>query len=258
MMQLSNRLSAILAFVPKAKVVADIGCDHGFVSIRLIQDGIAERVLASDVNEGPLLRAKEHVKQYGLSNFIQLRLSDGMHAITSQDEVETAVIAGMGGKLMVRILSDALKNGLAISNLVLQPQSEWEALRSFLRKHGYQITNENMIYEDGKYYPILLCSFIKQDANSIIEEECLQEGLQERTCAPSGPDAFSHKRKIVLEDMFGPILLQQCHPVLCQYLKKELDKFMPILSSLPKTHKSYGEIEKKVDCLCAALERMGG
>jgi len=153
--ELSERLSSVVSLVTKGGKVADVGCDHGFVSIYLVQRGIAERVIAMDVNKGPLARAKEHVDDYGMGAYIELRLSDGLALVTKEDCVDTVVLAGMGGKLMEKILSEALARELYISELVLQPQSDLQSFRRFLRENEYVITEEKMVFEEGKYYPMM-------------------------------------------------------------------------------------------------------
>lgn len=235
--KLSKRLTAIAEFVKKDSVVADIGCDHGFVSIYLIQSGIAKKVIAGDINEGPLLRAKEHVEEYGLSDCIELRLSDGMQAFSKEDGVDLAVIAGMGGRMMIHILSQAMERDLFVKELVLQPQSEWQELRAFLRKAGYQILDETMVLEEGKYYPVLklqYCQRGKTEENQKNESEMNQELL----------------------DSFGPVLLQKKHPVLQKYIQKELAKFMPIFAALDSNHKSYDEMQQKIMKLQTAQNKM--
>ena len=83
--ELSKRMKAIADMVPKSSVVADVGCDHGFVSIWLVQNAVAEKVIAMDVNKGPLARAKEHVGAFGLEEYIDLRLSDGLAEVTKEN-----------------------------------------------------------------------------------------------------------------------------------------------------------------------------
>ena len=105
-----------------------------------------------DVNEGPLLRAKAHIREWGLENYIETRLSDGVQAL-KRGEVQSVVIAGMGGPLMEKILLEGREVLLEISELILQPQSEIAHFRKFLAQQGYRIVQEDMIEEEGKYYP---------------------------------------------------------------------------------------------------------
>lgn len=218
---LSQRLSAVAEFVNEKSRVADVGCDHGFVSIFLIQNEIASHVIAMDVNEGPLARAKEHVEEYGMGDYIQLRLSDGLALLTKEDRVDTVVLAGMGGKLMEKILSEAFERNLFIQNLVLQPQSDMASFRKFLREHEYTVTDEKMICEEGKFYPVIKAGY--------------QADRRE------GVDYESD-----LSDAFGPCLLAEKHPVLHVYLLKEIEKFDQILKQMEKNKSQDTEVREKL------------
>ena len=138
--------------VPENKCTADIGTDHGFVPVSLVREGIAERAIASDVGKGPLMRAETRIRRAGLSERIECRLGDGL-SVLSPGETEVIVIAGMGGMLMVRILSDGLDVAKSARTLILSPHRDAYELRKFLMEQGFQITQETMVKEDGKYYP---------------------------------------------------------------------------------------------------------
>ena len=130
-MELSNRLQAVADLLDCHDAIADIGCDHGFVSIYLIESKKASRVLAMDVNKGPLERAKEHVEEKRLSTYIETRLSDGAKAIeflnnedgTSKLEVQAALVAGMGGRLMIRIIQDSIDKFTSMDEFILHTQA---------------------------------------------------------------------------------------------------------------------------------------
>ena len=106
MIKLSKRLQTVAHQVECGGVAADIGCDHGFTSIYLIEQGLAKHVIAMDINEGPLERAKEHIREYGMEEDIETRLSDGTAKLTP-GEADTLLISGMGGALICKILSDS-------------------------------------------------------------------------------------------------------------------------------------------------------
>lgn len=152
---LSLRLSTIVDMVENASVVADIGCDHGFVSIELINRGKAERVIACDINKGPLEAADFNIGQAGLKDRIETRLSDGLHKITCEDKTDAVVIAGMGGRLVTKILSEGKSILENVKQLVLEPQSELAVVRKFLRENGFFIAKEEFIFDAGKYYWIM-------------------------------------------------------------------------------------------------------
>ncbi len=155
---LSNRLERIISFVDRGAKVADVGCDHGFVPIELIRRGIVEQAAALDVNREPLEKAKENASKAGLSDRISFYLSNGLQKLP-EGKADTVIIAGMGGILMARILAEAPKNVMAgMKSFILAPQSEYEHFRHYLADNGFEITDEALIKEDGKFYPIIKTS----------------------------------------------------------------------------------------------------
>ena len=120
-MQLSLRLSAIAGLVTRGNRLVDVGCDHGYLPVSLYLDGKIPGAIAMDVRKGPLSRAQEHISQYGLDAYIETRLSDGLEAL-KPGEGDTLVIAGMGGPLMERILTDGAEVRESFREMILQPQ----------------------------------------------------------------------------------------------------------------------------------------
>lgn len=200
---LSERLKCLTDMVSQGNRVVDVGCDHGFLSIYLVQKGISPSVLAMDVRPGPLARAKEHIAQYGLDQYIQTRISDGLLAFQI-GEADTMVCAGMGGKLMTKILTDSEEKAKQLKELILQPQSELPVFRRFLREEGYEIVEENILCEDGKYY---------------FPMKVIYTG-EKKVCENS------------LFDEFGGFLLTGKHPVLEDYLNERKDATIQIIASL--------------------------
>ena len=152
-MQLSQRLSSVASMVTAGNCLADVGTDHGYVPIYLYERQMIPRAIAMDINKGPLERARLHIAEYGYQNAIETRLSDGMAAL-KPGEVDSVVIAGMGGPLMVKILSAYPEVTASLKELILQPQSEISEVRVWLYEQGYEIVEEHMVFEDGKYYPM--------------------------------------------------------------------------------------------------------
>ena len=152
-MQLSQRLSSVASMVTAGNCLADVGTDHGYVPIYLYERQIIPRAIAMDINKGPLERARLHIAEYGYQKAIETRLSDGMAAL-KPGEVDSVVIAGMGGPLMIKILSAYPEVTASLKELVLQPQSEISEVRIWLYEQGYEIIEEHMVFEDGKYYPM--------------------------------------------------------------------------------------------------------
>ena len=204
-MALSKRLQALADLVTPGLRIADVGCDHGFLSIYLVSHGICPGVFAMDVNSGPLEQARQHIRAQGLEKYIDVRLSDGLDAL-SPGEAQGMVCAGMGGRLMQRILTRGREQVREMKELILQPQSEISAFRCFLRENGYGIIEERMIWEEGKYYPMMR--------------------------AVPGYMAPQPKDRQRLEDKFGPCLLEQKEPVLIQFLKANLCTYREILKKI--------------------------
>ena len=157
--QLSKRMSALASLVTEGSRLADIGTDHGYIPIALVQKGRIPSALAMDVGKGPLSRAREHIHSQGLDTYIETRLSDGLTEL-HEGEADTVLIAGMGGMLMKRILEGGGHCLSSVGELILQPQSEIHLVRKFLAEHGYQITDEDIVLEDGKYYPMMRAELI--------------------------------------------------------------------------------------------------
>ena len=191
--------------------VADVGCDHGFLSIYLVQNGISPRALAMDVRTGPLEAAKGHVAACGLGSYIEVRLSDGLSACGA-GEADAVVCAGMGGRLMERILTEGMDRARQMRELILQPQSEIPQFRAFLREAGFGIVQEDAIREDGKYYFAMKA---RPGAGDSGQMPAGRGG--ERDAAGGGAEDAGTRE---LYDLFGEHLLKRRHPVLFAYLRQ--------------------------------------
>ncbi len=196
---LSERLRMLARMVTPGNRVADVGCDHGFLSIYLVQRGISPGVVAMDIRKGPLSAAREHIDARGLGTYIETRLSDGLKELLP-GEADTAVCAGMGGRLMERILRESREKVGELRELILQPQSELEEFRRFLREAGLRIVEEDMVREDGKYYFAMRAV----PGRATGEEDAEAPGFPQRLC-----------------DRFGGKLLEGRHPGLEQYLRQQ-------------------------------------
>lgn len=154
-MQLSRRLTAIIRMVKPVDSIADIGCDHGFLSIALAEKKLCNKIIAADVNIGPLGRAREHILENELEDVIETRLSDGFEKI-APGEVSAFVIAGMGGPLGLEILYNGKEQVAGTEYFILQIQSEIELVRYCLREWNFICTKECLVLEDGKYYFVMM------------------------------------------------------------------------------------------------------
>ena len=202
MVPVSKRMKKIAEMV-SAKRVADIGCDHGFVSIYLIKEKDVDHVFAMDINDGPLKRAYEHVNEYGLRNRIEVIKSDGAKAI-KPGEADGAVIAGMGGRLTERIILDSIDVFQKMDEMILSPQSEIDHVRRFLIQNGFDILDEDMVLDESKFYVIIKCSY----------------------------DASVKRQIDDVQALYGPVLIEKKHPVLIDYLNERLIKLEDIVKRI--------------------------
>lgn len=150
---LQPRLHAISSLVPDGAKLVDVGTDHGFIPVRLLLDDRIRTAIASDIGAAPLDHARRTAEQFGVTERMDFRLCDGLCGIL-EDEVDTVVIAGMGGDNIAAILSAApwTRNG---SLLLLQPMSKAEVLRRYLPENGYRVIAEQLVADKGVIYPIL-------------------------------------------------------------------------------------------------------
>lgn len=155
-MVLNERLKMAADMVKHGSLLVDIGTDHAYLPVFLVKNGCCPKAVAADLRKGPLENARETVSSNGLSDKIELRLSDGLNSISAQ-EAQSIVIAGMGGTLISDILSKAewIKN--PDIRLILQPQTHSEDVRKFLFENGFKILSENACFSQGRAY-ICLCA----------------------------------------------------------------------------------------------------
>ncbi len=156
-MKLTPRLQTIADFIRKDTIVADIGTDHAYIPVYLLEKNICERVIATDINSGPLENAKSYIMKKRLSDRIETRLGNGLKVLKA-NEVNTAIIAGMGGLLIRDILEADREITDSIDYFVLQPMVASEELRRYLYSNGFRIENEKLAKEKDKMYEIITVS----------------------------------------------------------------------------------------------------
>lgn len=217
-MELSKRMHAVASLVTTGNRIVDIGTDHAYIPIFLIQEQHISSAIAMDVNKGPLMRASEHIREYALEDRIEIRLSDGFRELRA-GEADTAVIAGMGGNLVMRILKEHWNITCSLKECVLQPQSEIAKVRAFLLEEGFLFIEEDMVLDDEKYYPMMKVVPPSQKRNAEVWTET--------------------------ELRFGKLLLEKQHPVLYQYLQREERMHRQILESLESKDGERIEQRKK-------------
>ncbi len=260
--KMSKRLITIAGMLGsngfRPKTVADVGCDHGYISIYLVQNNIASSALAMDVRKGPLSGARANIHGYGLDDKITTRLSDGLKAI-DKDEADGLVIAGMGGKLMIRLLEEGKPLELGIRQAVLQPQSELSEFRQYLRDKNYQILEERIIFEDGKYYFPMKVSFLPQgftDNSSTWDKE--QNVLMIVTERFTGELSLSEDEALSICNRFGEYNIYNKDPLLksfCEHGKKVTASILDNLKNsghserFMEVQKEFEELEKVLQYL---------
>lgn len=151
--KLTRRLTAAFALVREGRTVADIGTDHAYLPIALVKEGKCERAYASDIGKGPLERARENISQAGLCSQIETVLTDG--ALYFDGIADEFIIAGMGGELIYRIISQAPFLKSENVHMVLQPMTKVPYIRTALLNDGFYIDKESLVKEDGKIYTVM-------------------------------------------------------------------------------------------------------
>lgn len=243
-MELSERLQAVADMVAEGSRVADIGCDHGYTSIYLVKEGKCPHIIAMDVKKGPLERVKANISKYLVSDYIEVRLSDGTDALQEQ-EADTLLISGMGGRLTIGILKRTFARLGKDFALVLQPQSEIFLVRAFLREEGIKIIDEAMVFDQGKYYQV-----IKACREGFGESPNSGNGQNWRS--RTGGVCEDRKYSRAAEDYFGPVLLGKRPEIFLDFLKKEKEKTDAILLQVTKPERQK-ELREYLICVEEAL-----
>lgn len=193
----------VASFVPQGAVILDVGSDHAYLPIELVEKGKIERAIAGEVVEGPYQSAVKNVESHGLKEKIQVRLANGLAAFEEEDQVTVITIAGMGGRLIATILEEGLDKLSNIQRLILQPNNREDDLRIWLQDNGFQIVAESILEEAGKFYEIL-----------VVE---------------------AGQMKLSASDVrFGPFLSKEVSPVFVQKWQKEATKLEFALSQIPE------------------------
>jgi len=217
MLKLSKRLQGVASLVTVGSYLADVGTDHAYIPIFLSLNNCISGAIAMDIKEGPLRIAEGNVRNYGLAEQIELRLSDGFAAL-APGEVEVAILAGMGGALMIKILSEHWDVTTSLRECVLQPQAELLKLREFLLSEGFITVKEDMVMEEGKFYPMMKVIPPKQDGKANDSADAKVDGLEREWSR--------------VELAYGKLLLESRHPILKDLLEKELQIKTSILDHL--------------------------
>lgn len=226
---ISKRLLACASFIHSKDRVADVGTDHGYLGIYLLQEGVARTVIALDLRQKPLNHAVENAELYGVKEKMQFRCCDGLTAV-NPEEIDTVVCAGMGSDLIIHILEEAPWLQNPRFRLVLQPQSSGQDLRRWLAGNGFELLREKLVEDGGFLYTVLEACYSGRKYN-------LTPGHQ----------------------FASPQLMQSQSPHLCRYLAKltgsmektvaglkqgndreKLEYYRTALAELREMEKNYG------------------
>lgn len=220
---LSKRLAAVAGHVPPGAVVADIGTDHAYLAIYLIETGSAEWVVAGDVNRGPYEAALANIRSRGLQHSIDLRIGEGLRVLRP-GEVDVVVLAGLGGRTICNILGEGRPVLERLKRLVLQPMRDLAMVRGWLLENGWRLVDEEMVREDGHYYVIM----VAEPGTEIIKDDFLLE--------------------------VGPRLLEKRDPVLREFLTQRLTTINTVLQEI-KNAMDDG-VRYKAGRLCREAEKI--
>ena len=158
MIELGERLTRVASFVPKGSKVCDVGSDHAYLPVYLIQNDQITSGIAGEVVEGPYLSAKQTVRDYRMENRIEVRLGDGLQILSKEDDITAVTICGMGGELISRILEAGYNGGHlnGRERLILQPNVAEHFVREWLMNHSYHIVEETVVEDNHRLYEIIV------------------------------------------------------------------------------------------------------
>ena len=199
--KLSPRLEGIVSLLPECEKVADIGCDHGYISISLVQRGIAKSAVACDIKAGPLEFAKKNIEKAGLTEQIDIRLSPGLNKL-SEDEADAIVIAGMGMRTIAGIILDDLVKAKNADFLLIQAQSEIPEMRRFFVENGFTLLANKLMTEEDKYYFAMLLTSKEEIADAYFKKNGGRKKLLEKLKESGAGPEFTEFTE-GLDELFG-------------------------------------------------------
>lgn len=209
-MKLSQRLRAIVSYIPPGSMVADIGTDHAYLPVHLVRQGISAQVIAADVHNAPFQSALRTVEGYHLGDHISVRLGDGLKVLRP-GEAEVIVVAGMGGRTMEQIFNQSPEILRMVGRLVLQPMTDTERVRKWLWDNEWTLMDEELIDEEGKLYELLVAI----------------PGREE----PQDP-------------FIGPKLIEKRHPLLIRFLQQKQRQIEDIVLGMENSNAGTVQTEK--------------
>ena len=229
-MELSKRLKRIAEHVDKCESVADIGTDHGYIPIYLVKEGICKKAIASDINKGPIEKAKVNVAFEGVSNKVKCLLGPGLNPL-KVGKVNGVILAGMGGNLTRDILLADMDKVKKYDFIILQPAQNPEVLREFLYKNDYEIIDEDLIKDEGRFYELFKVKYNENSEKLVFEDE--------------------------LEYEVSPLLREKGHPLFKKFIEEKINRCETILSFIKEdteaAKKRKSDLEEKINKLKGML-----
>ena len=206
-MNIGDRLEAIGKLVPQGCVLADIGTDHAYLPVWLLEQGKIASAIAGDIAEGPCLAAKNTVSMHGMKGKVEVRLGSGLKVLQT-GEADCIAIAGMGASTMIEILEADMPLAVEAKRLVLQPMAGAASLRKWLIQNGWHIVAEDLVADGRHLYEIM----------------AVERGESE---------AFSDA---VLE--IGPSLIEAKHPLLAKQFARQINNYKKLLANMGKSEQA--------------------
>lgn len=223
-MNIGERLATIGRLTPQSGVLADIGTDHAYLPVWLLQQGRISRAIAGDIAGGPCRAARATVALYGMQDKVEVRQGSGLEVLRP-GEADCIVIAGMGGNTISDILDAHMEIALSAKRLVLQPMVGAAGLRRWLTEHGWRLLAEELVDEQAHFYEII--------------------------CAEPGKD----KTYTAAEYAVGPVLLREGHPLLPKQLARQLANCRQLLAGMERSEQARASAKyRELQELLAALE----
>ena len=224
-MKLTDRLLKIASLVTEGKKVADIGTDHGYIPVYLLNQGKVPYAILADVNKGPLENARGEVRHNKLLDKVDLRLGSGIEVLV-KGEVDEVIIAGMGGILISELLEAKLEVAHSVDKLILQPMQAQNELRKYLLNNGFEILDEVLVKEDFRIYEIIIAKYTGK--NTVVSDEIYYE--------------------------VGTKLIENKDPLLNEFIDKKIYMYNSIIKKIEG--KSSEGIEKKIKESKDSIEKL--
>lgn len=223
-MQIGKRLATIADMVPEGSILADIGTDHAYLPVWLLERGLIRRAIVSDIAKGPCQAARGTVAIHHLEGLVDIRLGNGL-SVLRPNEVDCIVIAGMGGNNIISILQSDMERACQANLLILQPMSDASRVRYWLCSNGWVLEEEKLVDDTPYLYEII--------------------------SAVRGESPFFTEAEYIV----GPLLLRNRHPFLAKQFELLLLHYEKLLEGMNRSVKARESTKfKKISSLKTALE----